>query len=127
MKNEIISSSDLPTPRLQLRWEKMEEQDDRGYTWFCHYELVMLLGPYDVRHNECDEYSGRSAEVRIKMPGGTKTDIEDDQVLPKHEYIRIPFRDGAHIKWDAYQFKMRAFVVYANYAQEIAAEPMNRT
>ena len=115
----IISVSDLPTPRLQLRWEKMKKQQD-GYEWFCHYEMVMLLGPYDVRHKKEDEYSGNSAEVLIQMPGGTFT----DGVPMTTDNLRIPFRDGAHIKWDAYQLEMRAFVVCGDSAKELKAEPM---
>jgi hypothetical protein len=118
----IIKASQMPSPRLQLRWEKLDVEED-GYTWFCHYELVMTIGPYDIRHHTAEDmFSGRSVERAIQLFGGTRVAISEGRLPISTDRIDAPRRDGAHIKWDAAQLGLRAFVVCNEFAMEIEPE-----
>lgn len=90
---------ELPVPRLQLRWT------DEGT--ICHYELILRLQSADIRRKVDDEK--RSCLMAIPM-GWTRCS-------PPVEHgpdgqIRTPYRDGCHIKWDAAQLGLPAYVVW---------------
>ena len=108
----------LPSPRLQLRWRKLKTSR-RGYNWECKYELVHTLTPYDIRHEKEMEYSGKSAERKVIM-GRTLTETKRTSMYwEETDLIDIPFRDGAHIRWDSAQLLLPAFVVCGDRAQFI--------
>ncbi len=96
--NRDARESVLPVPRLQLRWLADGEN--------CVYELVLPLGPIDIRRN----YSAPSGFLAIPMGhgiirgGNTKRIHEDGS-------IETPYRDRAHIAWDAGVLKLPAFVI----------------
>ena len=119
----IIDEADLPVPRLELRWREWDGNEVK-----CDYNLVFQLGPYDIRHKRKDEYTGKSAEKKIRL-GSTKcTSGRDPSALgykdqDGRDAINTPFRDGAHIQWDGDQLKLRAFVVAHGKAQELATCP----
>ena len=99
----------LPTPRLQLRWEKSEHP---GYRWQCHYELVILLDAYDVRREiykngrELKKKLPRELAIPMKPPslrGSSSHYPPCTSCDGKQRYADTPFRDGAHAQWDAIQ------------------------
>ncbi len=114
---ECIELSALPMPRLQLTWEKLKKPRD-GMNWFCHYELLMPLDKHDIRRGS----RGKKEFLRLKL-GGTHVGKSDGRT-PEWDNgdIDKPFRDGAHIQWDARLLKLPMFVVYGNKAQRI--EPL---
>lgn len=95
----------LPAPRLQLRWDKAE-QNERHYEWACHYELVLPLGEYDIRREIYDSDGVQIGElselvIAIKPPtlrggGGCPCQTKNGE-----RYSDPPFRDGAHAIWDS--------------------------
>lgn len=77
---------ELPSPRLQLRWENA---DDGGAT--CHYELVLPLERGDVRN------SGAGHCV-VELNRGYKS---SPYRADADGSIRAPWRDGVHATLDA--------------------------
>jgi hypothetical protein len=118
-KRPVVSEATLPVPRLELRWGK-----PRGDTRICDYNLVLELGPYDIRHKKRAEYTGRCAEMRVRL-GRTKVTGGTDRARVYRDEagvavsIDTPFRDSSHIAWDGHQLKLRAFVVADGLAQEL--------
>ena len=94
----------LPTPRLQLRWA---ESEHNGYQWQCHYELVMPLGKWDVRaevYKNGKELKKKLTElvVQMKTPSLRQTSSRFPPcTYETGRFCDTPFRDGAHIQWDA--------------------------
>src|SRR5262245_38298431 len=84
----------MPTPRLQLRWEKVAEGE-----WKCNYELVIKLGKLDIRNPQ--DYK-RATEKLIPLSSGTMVQSTRGPVWPDGT-VDTPFRDGAHARWDAEQ------------------------
>lgn len=100
-----LKITDLPAPRLQLRWDKAEP-NERGYSWACNYELVMPLGEHDIRREVYDESGEVTSEVdqfivAMKEPT-TRGSVATPTVCPDGtRFYDDPFRDGSHALWDA--------------------------
>ena len=99
--------ADLPTPRLQLRWELFDGESAFNAKWACHYELVMPLGQYDVRREVYDDDGEELPErtqlvVPMKTPtlrgGGGKAPC---YAMDGTHHVDAPYRDGAHAMWDS--------------------------
>jgi hypothetical protein len=92
-----IAASDMPAPRLELRFV---------YTVECVYSLVLGLGEYDVRRERSDDEGNELPDVEEQLVqiGRTlstgKSTKRYDVTVDK---IDTPFRDGAHAKWDSKQ------------------------
>lgn len=101
----------LPLPRLQLTWEKLAKRDEDGYTWMCKYEMLMPLPLHDIRNER--KWGFYAASL-----GGTRSDRSG----PPDRWGKLdtPFRDGAHIIWDAIHLGMPAFVVYEGKYRRLA-------
>jgi len=95
----------LPLPRLQLTWEKLPERDDDGYTWLIKYELLIPLPTHDIRNG--NKWGFLAASL-----GGTRTDR--DGTPDRWGKLDTPFRDGAHVTWDAIHLGVPAFVVWGD-------------
>lgn len=89
----------LPAPRLQLRWEDVE---DAEYQWLCHYELVFPLHEFDIRR-EATDVCGGFAVVEL---GRTRVSSGDTPIYDRSRkpLDRLPYRDGAHAQWDSRLF-----------------------
>jgi hypothetical protein len=99
----------LPLPRLQLTWEKIEPPED-GYNWLCKYEILIPLPKHDIRNER--KWGFYAASI-----GGTRRGGE----RPPDSYGKLdtPFRDGAHVRWDALHLGMPAYVVYEDKYRRI--------
>ena len=98
----------LPTPRMQLRWAPSTHE---GYQWECHYELVLALAEWDIR---AEIYKGnrllnkKRTELLVPMmsPSLRNTSSKYPPCTTsdgKERFCDTPFRDGAHIGFDAKQ------------------------
>lgn len=96
----------LPTPRLQLTWMRVNE-----HKWFCRYDLIMGIPDIDSRGNDMYERNGKRI-LPIKM-GGTMREASRDPEID--QILDMPFRDGAHIQWDCESLKLPGFVVWGRY------------
>ena len=97
---EIEATPDMPVPRLEMVWE--EGKFPRDYQYRCAYRLV-------YRH-----LLGHLVAVPLgeTMVGSTKP--------PDHfGEIDTPFRDGAHIKSDARQLGLPAYVRWGDKVERI--------
>ena len=115
----LISVSQLPKTRLELRWRQIPRDED-GYTMVCDYELVLELDELDIRGEVYDDDGGlvrRDREKRLTL-GGTRTTGNTQRLLRNGE-IDTPFRDGSHILWDALKLKIPAFVVLDDMAMDV--------
>jgi hypothetical protein len=84
-------TSGLPVPRLELRW--IGEPEDSDGEW--EYNLV------------ANHFTG----VPVFYPlGNTEVTGGASAYLPTGR-IRLPFRDGAHIKHDMKELKLPGFVI----------------
>lgn len=99
----------LPTPRLQLRWVASTHPE---YQWECHYELVILLDPCDVRREiykkgrQLKKMRPRELAIPMKDPSLRSSSNPHPPCTSmdgKIRYADTPFRDGAHARWDALQ------------------------
>jgi hypothetical protein len=90
--DKSANTGGLPVPRLELVWKKMREPKD-GYTWYCRYDLVKnhLVGEIN----------------RIPL-GGTRSSGYHDGV---NGTVGTPFRDGAHILFDARELRLPAYAI----------------
>jgi hypothetical protein len=99
----MLNITNLPAPRLQLRWTV---EPDRGsqYRFHCYYELVLPLRAHDCRGEVYDD-DGKLVETRseqVLLISETRRNGSE----PCYErdgggYFDAPFRDGAHAMWDA--------------------------
>ena len=92
--------SKLPAPRLQLRWGF---SDNPEYNWMCHYELVLLLGEYDIRREQNEEDPTCLDIGEWVVPITRPTYRGGGGVPCNGGYADAPFRDGAHARWDSEQ------------------------
>lgn len=108
-----VNTLGLPSPRLQLRWEKT------GETWedrVCHYELCFPLSEYDIRREAANgerlhtEYVVELGATKVR--GGDKSPIHNGKV-------DTPFRDGVHAMWDGVKLNLRVFAVCDSYFTEV--------
>lgn len=95
-----IPESEMPAPRLELRWVDTPK-DDRGYSVCCVYSLVLALDEHDIRAERDDGPDVREFKVEL---GKT---LSDGQAARRyraaHDEVDAPFRDGAHANWDTKQ------------------------
>lgn len=107
--------SHLPAPRLQLRWSSPH---------LCHYELVIPLGKYDVRR-ERGNGDTRSCFMAIPLNStrvGGGNDIMFELAPDGTARVRMPYRDGMHIRWDAHTLKLPAYAIWGDHVTPI--EPL---
>jgi len=106
-------AKNLPTPRLQLRWEPCQLRD---YNWQCHYELVIELKETDIRR----EIYKNGRQLKKKLPRQFAIKMKEPQLRESTaipcsfndgRFADTPFRDGAHAKCDAEQLKLPVYVI----------------
>lgn len=98
--------SDLPVPRLELRWTAIGEP---GWTWLARYCLV-------YRH-----FLGHLVAVPL---GETRRGGADGRApIDRDGRVETPFRDGAHLACDAATLGLPAFAVYGDTATRIEPRP----
>ena len=105
IEHKVLEEDDvlLPVPRLELRWSVSEN----GYNKWCEYALV---------------YQHFLGEI-IRVPlGMTKQSGNAPIRYDSGPNLDLPYRDGTHIRSDAKQLSLPAFVVYNGEAQEIYPE-----
>jgi len=112
---KLFDAKLMPAPRLELVWSKTK---DPKWNWHCTYNLVMVLTPYDIRHTKRNEYRGVYAEKKIKLSTTRVGNQRETMIYPEGR-IDTPFRDGAHISWDAAQLKLPCYVVCDGKAQAL--------
>lgn len=90
-----------PLPRLELRWRKDPKDDNErqrledssmNETWFCDYGLVVPLQENDVRATPGIDEKRDSIFYTFST-----TMVSGGDPWPG----QLPYRDGAHAKWDA--------------------------
>jgi hypothetical protein len=100
-----IPESDMPAPRLELRWEDKEDAG-RGYKVQCVYSLVLALDEHDIRAERC-EGDGRPLpnvkELKVKIGNTLSDGSAARRYRQVHDEVDTPFRDGAHAQWDSKQ------------------------
>lgn len=84
----------LPVPRLEITWHPMERSHD-GYNMMIRYDLV--------KRHLCDEIH----RVPLGATRTTATKVDRDQ----NGILFTPFRDGAHIAFDARELRLPAYVI----------------
>jgi hypothetical protein len=108
----------LPCPRLELRWHPPKTGDK----WTVDYNLVLMLAPYDIRHTQKNEYSGRAHEKRIRLGRTIVTTERKTRIYDSGE-IDTPFRDGVHIRRDAWQLRLPLYAVSEGLAMALMPLP----
>lgn len=114
VRREAEENSDLPAPRLQLRWDGTD---------ICHYEMVILLAEHDIRRERDEGTASRLMAVPLGCTRVTRGKTGDDPMrfnpATKDWEVETPYRDGAHIAWDAHQLGLRAFAVWGSRYTEL--------
>ena len=117
-----MSNQKLPCPRFELRWKEVEpvKGDMGGRGWECEYALVIPLGQYDIRHTDAE---GNPTELRAEL-GKTRRYGGGE---PVHDgVVDVPYRDGAHARWDkaALGTKAPIVAVYGEHFSIVDDEPV---
>lgn len=89
--------SALPAPRLQLRWVNATD---------CTYELVLPIHAHDIRRAQAPSGNFAVPLGHTRINGGS-----DSRMFPDGK-IQMPYRDGAHIKWDGKLLNLPMFAVH---------------
>lgn len=124
----FIPESELPCPRLELRWVD-QEADEGGYTVVCEYSYVFPIAHLDIRAEGEDangEYRyGVRREHRALIGKTHSTRTAADRI--RDGQIETPFRDGSHIHWDRPHFgNPPMFAVACGQAMQIESRPDTR-
>jgi hypothetical protein len=101
-----IPESDMPAPRLELRWTDEGPFNCESFeaTVACVYSLVIALGEYDIRGESADangEPLPQKREKAIELGRTFSTNKAANRL--KDGWIDTPYRDGAHAQWDSAQ------------------------
>lgn len=95
-------------PVLELTWKKATE---KGFNWRAEYELVIPVREIDVR--------SKDGVFRVKL-GGTNVETTQKGFPIEDGKVSVPYRDGAHMKWDAEALGLEAWAVYGETRTRIA-------
>ena len=113
--------------RLELTWECLDASACR---WVCHYDLVNPLGEVDCRGTFDIKPQKRPKSFRMvwldkdncqRIPMGRTmvTGCRPGTHMWPDGTLYIPFRDGAHMGWDAERLGLRCFVIAGDEIREI--------
>ena len=118
-RSPLISTKDLPTPRLELRWA----HDGTPAGWGelrrdCRYLLIMPITPRDIR-----------TDARVATADGTALEFEFgttscgggtcQRVFLERDQVDMPYRDGSHAAWDSFNLKIPAYATCGEHAMLI--------
>jgi len=92
----LIKESELPMPRIELRWDKVEDDWSKR---ICEYLFIFPLESYDIRRERENEPDVDHFTVEIGS-----TSISGGRHPINGDIIDTPFRDGTHAKLDAKHF-----------------------
>ena len=95
-------------PVLELTWSKSTE---KGFNWHAEYELVIPVRDADIR--------SENGVFRVKL-GGTNIETSTKDFPMEDGAVSVPYRDGAHMKWDAEALGIEAWAVYGEKRTRIA-------
>ena len=95
-----VEKTDLPVPRLELRWTKTESRHEE---WVCAYSLV--------RQHLCDHFVAVPLG-QTKSSGGRGPDQYGGT-------LDQPFRESAHAAYDAMHLNLPLFVIYGDRCEQI--------
>ncbi len=77
-----------------------------GDNWQANYYLNIPMRDYDARR-----YDHKKGYIKVKM-GKTNIQTSSPDYPIRGSEIDLPFRDGAHIQWDAMLLKLPMYKVY---------------
>lgn len=113
---KLIKASEMKCPRLELRWDKID-----GVEKECAYNLVLPLRDLDIRREDGEGNRVRDCKTvelgRTRCSGGP---ARFDENRPDGLQIETPFRDTAHICWDAEVLNLPKYAVYEDWAMIMA-------
>jgi len=110
----------LPLPRLELFWEKENENDPNWLKKNCYYGLVLPIRATDIRQDEEESGTLWVSIGATSVTGGASEHQSPDsesygrpvRLTKDNKYVvNCPFRDGAHASWDASVLKLPVWVV----------------
>lgn len=115
--NFVTGSMDkLPYPRLEVRLRQTDEKTDPDNfdTYEYAWDYVLVIHPArntDIRCNVGDEYGMKDVEyiLNTSYSSGGPPRVAGD----------IPYRDGAHIKWDGEALNLPMFSIVNGEAVEL--------
>lgn len=119
MTNRVGPKTELPCPRLELRWTKS------GESWVdrvCTYSLVFPLRAYDRRANTDDSASTVETEAFLEISTTKVSGGRDGEPATDDE----PFRDGIHAQWDAAALNLPIVIIVGDKHQIIPQREMPR-
>jgi len=106
-----IPESEMPCPRLELRWVKTDH-DLR-----CDYNIVIPIDSNDIRRDAAVRFGSE-----LRFCTGWTTSSSDRSPLLSNGVIDVPYRDGKHAAWDSYRINFPAFTVWQGQAQSVLPE-----
>lgn len=118
-KQPLVSSKDLPMPRLELRWD--HDGTPSGWGEFrrsCRYLLVMPVFSGDVRKGS---FAANEDGTALEFEFGA-TDCsggQDQRVWLEQQRVDMPYRDGSHAAWDAHLLRLPAYATCGEHAMFI--------
>jgi hypothetical protein len=115
----LLKTSELPLPRLELRWDADDAPPPDGYpagARACRYLIVLPLDQWDIRREDenCEQVrSTFETEMRctVRSGGGNQP-----LVWLESNSVDTPYRDRAHIVWDSHVLNLPAYVTAGEHA-----------
>jgi hypothetical protein len=120
---ELTIEEVIKTPCLIIEWkflgldqemEALSEEmsvkmgmtfNGKTYLWKCEYYLNLPLRETDCRYRKKNGFRHKATL------GGTKVSSSRSSMIYEDGTINTPFRDGAHIQWDAELLKLPMYVI----------------
>lgn len=97
--------------RLEITWIKVaDEREPSEFNYNTKYELVLEVDANDIRADD-------NGECRILI-GETNID-RGTEPIDENGNVETPYRDGAHLCWDAVRLNLPGYAVYGNRSTKI--------
>jgi hypothetical protein len=113
-----IPESEMPLPRLELRWVDRVRDEDPKWTVFCEYSLVLRLNEYDIRAERGDD-EPKVYEHRASLGGTWGQRTAAERYRADADKVDTPFRDHSHAVWDSHQLGLPIFAVANGRAMRV--------
>jgi hypothetical protein len=115
----LLKASELPMPRLELRWDPEGAEPPEGYSAgakCCRYLLVVPLTKWDIRREDAEGEQVRDRKETELGCTVRRFSGKSPVVWLDHKSIETPYRDHAHATWDSHILNIPAYVTAGEHA-----------
>jgi hypothetical protein len=121
--------AELPSPRLQIEWERSHVDEGPLPVWLAWYELLIpvddarVAAAPKVRQRSADSGFGWHDGVNLHLRLGLTRVTGGFGPIGGNGAVEMPLRDGVHMCRDAEHLRLPAYAVWGSRATAVNAEP----